>query len=436
MNIISFDMNENDDLTATVKAVVSKDDLERTIDDAFRSIAREHGLGFSEPEAVRKAVLDQVDLSTINERLDFFVPQSLASQVVDDADLRIMGDPFMIIAPPAEQLSDYELTFSIRPRPSYELNSYDPVIVSLDGLRPTDAEIDAMMEEVSKSATRISNIEGRGAQPNDIVTMSISTTCDGKPMPMLTARQTHYQLGSGDMPLGFEENLLGARTGDSLEFELELPVNDEEGEQATIHADCKVDIIALQEEIKPTITDEWVRHNAAHATTVEQLRDELREREMERRLNDRPAELSKAVLNEVSSRLEAEIPDEYYEMVSHDLRENLEAQLASKGLTVEKWLESEGGDETQYAVSVMLEARSMLRTNFALDAVFKHHGLAIDENDIDSFLARIDANDIPGLRDRFEDTGRLHILLEAVERRKALEFMMERAVCIEETAAA
>ena len=63
------------------------------------------------------------------------------------------------------------------------------------------------------------------------------------------------------------------------------------------------------------------------------------------------------------------------------LMQNVRGSLAQQGIPFEQFVEAQGGDQ-QFGMMLMIQARQMLVQGYALDAVFRHEKMTLDDEDI------------------------------------------------------
>ena len=132
---------------------------------------------------------------------------------------------------------------------------------------------------------------------------------------------------------------------------------------------------------------------------------------------------------EVASRFQGSIADEVYEAMTRSLMTNLRADVARQGMKFEDFLEQQGGEQ-QFNMMMMLHTREMLVQGYALDAVFRHEGLVITDDDLTEACIEMGGGqtDPKLMRSQLESSGRGFVLREAAERLRANKWLVEHAL--------
>ena len=97
------------------------------------------------------------------------------------------------------------------------------------------------------------------------------------------------------------------------------------------------------------------------------------------------------------------------------------------GLKVERYLAGQQGGEQQFNMMMMMQTRQMLVQGYALDALFRHEGLVVSDEDVQEACAAMNPQNPQGVRRQMEESGRGFALREAAERIKANKWLLEHA---------
>ncbi len=287
---------------------------------------------------------EQIDQATIGAVVNYLLPFALDSEKITlvtspDYDPSKLGVP--------QQGMPYAFEVTVQPKPEFELDSYDPVEVTVTRRHVTDQEIDQQLKMMADQA----------ATPH---------------MDIMTGEQTR---------------------------------------------------------MAPKIDDAWVKENIPDdaCNTVAELRDRLREAG-ERYMNDQLEQdkMNQAVMA-MTRNFTAQIPDDIVASTKHDFIESFKAQLAAQGKKLEDVLEQEGATEDQFEYDMETQARSMLTQGFTLDAVFRHAGLEVDDDDMKEAIRSMAGDNAEEAERQLRETGRLFAVTEAAERLKAGKHILDQA---------
>ena len=82
---------------------------------------------------------------------------------------------------------------------------------------------------------------------------------------------------------------------------------------------------------------------------------------------------------ELEKRLVGSIPDAFYRAARQGLMDKLEADLATKGQTIDDYYEQERMNEEELSVQMLIRSGENLRQGFALEALFDGRGMQLTD---------------------------------------------------------
>jgi trigger factor len=185
----------------------------------------------------------------------------------------------------------------------------------------------------------------------------------------------------------------------------------------------------VKEKVLPEATDEW----AAEASEFETLA-ELRASLADRMTRVRKAQAQMALREKVGEALAALVTDELPDaLISHEMQDRLQdlaMRLQAQGMQLEQYLAMTGADPETFSQELRETATSGVKVDLALRAVAEAEGIECTEDDLqeelDGVAARV-GEDADEVRSRFERVGQLSAVRSDIKKRKALEWLLERA---------
>ncbi|TWH57252.1 trigger factor [Desulfitobacterium sp. LBE] len=417
-------------LTVTVPATITSDIAKG----AVLALAMQHKIDLSTARVgdLDRYVLEQVGESQYHAFLDDYVMTSLTPFAIGESGLEIIMDPVAASLEHLKAGAAFTFTATVRPKPRYELSSYEPVTLRLPCLAVSDEEVAQQLAALLERHAVRGADEGAEVKAGADILIAIETVRadTGEPVAPMTAERRVYTLGEGFLPAAFDEGLLGARAGEERRIRFELPGAELANGQAGpgIPVLSKVTVLQISKNVVPELTDAWVAAAMPELRTVEELRARVRAAGLnhkERQRDDAKYFLAASALAE---RMIGTIPDDIYEHTQVELLAALRAQCDAAGITMQEMFKQRGIPEQQFSMQVMLETRERLRQSFALDALARHLKLELEDADIDAALKRMAPGNEEQTRQEFEGTGRGYLLREAALRTKANAWLVDTAM--------
>ena len=344
----------------------------------------------------------------------------LANMGVDKRNLCPAFPPKPVINQMIKRGEPFEFQLIVTPKPDYELTSYEPVSVTVPALRFDEAMVDEQLRQVLESYATYVRCDSHPLGENDAARIKVEATQGGKANKNLSTDGRTYIMGMNLLPEGFEKNLLGMAEGDTKSFSFDIPG----AEKGTDPIDCTV--LECQCKKVPELTDEWVKQNIPMLPDAAALRASIREALLaQQQAQYREMQLS-MVADELARRFEGAIADEVYESMRDTLMQNVKGSLAQQGLQFDEFVAMQGGIQ-QFSMMLMVQARQMLVQGYALDALFRHEKMTLDDEDIMAACRAMNPADPTTARRQMEGNGQAFVLRETAGRLKANRWLLEHA---------
>ena len=117
----------------------------------------------------------------------------------------------------------------------------------------------------------------------------------------------------------------------------------------------------------------------------------------------------------------------------HDLAHRLEDQMP--GITIPQYLAATGQDQQEFVDSMRVGATSAVRADLALRAVVAQEAIEVSDDEVDAEIDRIaeEIGEKPAkVRKDLERRGAVQAVRSDLERSKALSFLIEHAIVVDE----
>jgi trigger factor len=402
---------------------VDEQEFEKAVDAAFRKIAREVRIpGFRPGKAPRRILEARLGKESgrseaLRDALPDYYSRALREHEVD------------AIAPPEIDITAGQdsgaVAFDavVEVRPQLQLAGYGGLRVEVPNPLVTPEEIDAQVDRLRGNFGELSVVD-RPSRDGDHLTIDLKGTRDGQDVAGVTADDFLYELGSGTVLSELDDHLQGARPGDILGFDAELP-------DGTVQ--LKVLVKEVKEKVLPEVTDEWAAE-ASEFDSVEELRTDIGRRlQLVKQMQGSMA-LRNGAVDALIELVDTEPPppliDAEVERRVHDLEHRLEAQQA----TISQYLEATGQSAEQVVANLREGAGQAVKADLALRAVAEAEQLEPTEADIDEEIARLAQSyqvKPTELRRNLERADQMPAVRSDWKKNKALEWLVEHVELVD-----
>lgn len=308
------------------------------------------------------------------------------------------------------------------PVPDYELNDYGPVSISVPSNTVKDGEIEAEIQRMAQSASvSVTDESHDTVVKGDRVELAMRTTMAGEVVKPLCSDKREYATGTLSMPDDFDEAIIGMKVGETKTFSFLGPdlALDENGNVKMDEYETTVTVNRIVSSKAPAIDDAWAKTVNPNVSTLEELREHVARKLSEKHEADLQRMAITLAGNELSKRLVGEIPDIIYGAAIKEARESLARELQDLGMTKEQYLSKQDITQEQLNNALMMQVRTQLTRQFALNAYADHKGLVVDEDDLNAFFESIAPGKANYAHADFKRDGRMYAARCAARRLKA-----------------
>jgi len=435
---VSTTVTELPESRVRVEAEVPAAEVDKRVAQAAKALGRNLRIpGFRKGKVPPPVIIQRVGRDAV---LDEAVRESIAgwyTAAIDAAKVVPVGEPDLDLGELPSEGEPLRFSIEIGVRPEAKLGEYEGLEV---GRRAPDVADEAIEKEVEQLRDRMAKLETveRAAASGDFVVMDFLGSVDGEPFGGGEGRDQMVELGSGRLVPGFEEQLEGAAAGDERTVKIEFPEDYGAEDLAGKEAEFAVTVKEVKAKELPGLDDELAAE--AGFDTLDELRDDIRERLAESQARDIEAEFREAAVDAAVAAATIEVPDTLVDARARELWDQMAHTLSHQGIPRETYLQIASKTEDEVIADNREPAERDLRREAVLAAVVEAEGIEASEDDLLESLERASATEGGSpkkLLERLRSSGRLESLKADLAQRKAIDRIAESAkpIQIEESTA-
>ena len=252
----------------------------------------------------------------------------------------------------------------------------------------TDAEIDRQLERLQQQCPRIAVITDRPTENGDEVVLDYAGFCNGEQFPGGTAEKQTLVLGSGTFIPGFEEQLLDKVPGEQVWVEVTFPAEYHAKELAGKPAEFRCVIHEIRVKTPYELDDVFAKEIGG-ADTFEQMRERMA-LSMQSYCDERgEMDLQDRLLRQAAESLEFEPSEAQLSAEMDEQMNNLKAQLAQQGLSIEMYCQFMNTTEAQLRGDARANALNSIRMQAAIELIVSLENLEATKEEIGEAVALI-----------------------------------------------
>ena len=266
--------------------------------------------------------------------------------------------------------------------------TYKGLKAKLDKHIVTDEEVDRNLQRLLQQNPRIVEIEDRPTENGDEVVLNYAGFCDGVQFPGGTAENQTLVLGSGMFIPGFEEQLLDKVPGEEVTVKVTFPEQYHSEDLAGKEAEFRCKILKIRVKTPYDLDDTFAKE-VGHCDTLEEMRTKLKESLQSYSDERGEMDLQDQLLNEAAKTLELQISEKMLADAVEDQLNNLRAQLAQQGLSLEMYCQFMNTTEEKLREDVKPTAEAAIHYRAAIDEIVMLEGLTAEQEEITQTLVAV-----------------------------------------------
>ena len=292
----------------------------------------------------------------------------------------------------------------------------------------TDEELDKQIERVRSQNPRIAVIKDRPTQTGDEVVLDYAGYCDGEQFAGGTAENQTLVLGSGMFIPGFEDQLLDKVCEEPVLVEVTFPTEYHSKELAGKKAEFRCTIHEIRVKSQYELDDTFAQEIGG-CYTFEEMREQLRKSMQDYSDQRGEMDLQDRLLRQAADTLDYTVDPEELEKAVQEQLQNLEAQLAQKGLNLQMYCQFMNTTEEQLRKDAYPAAEAALKNIAAVDKIVELEKIEATQEDLGQAIATIARNNgltVEQLKDYYDEEFEKAVM-RSVLTSKVMAFIREAA---------
>ena len=232
----------------------------------------------------------------------------------------------------------------------------------------TDKEIDRQIERLQQQTPRIAVVNDRPTENGDEVVLDYAGYCDGVQFPGGTAEMQTLVLGSGAFIPGFEEQLLDKVPGEEVTVQVTFPEAYHAAELAGKAAEFRCKIHEIRVKTAYELDDVFAKE-VGSCETFDEMRKKLGE-SLQAYSDERgEMDLQDRLLRQAANTLDFTPSEKQIDVEVGEQIQNLTAQLAQQGLTLEMYCQFMNTTEEKLREDARGNAEASVRIQAAIEQI-------------------------------------------------------------------
>ena len=415
-----------------VEVAASAADLEQAIAVRLKKISKEVNIpGFRAGKVPAKIVESYVgEDAVVQEGLDEML-QDLYSAMIKATDILPVDQPAIDIKQ-LKRGEDVILTVKVTVKPEVKLGQYKGIEVTKEVYVPTEEDIDHEIKHMQERIARTIDLPaGSEIADGDTAVIDFEGFVDGVAFDGGKGEKYPLTIGSNTFIPGFEEQLIGVKSGEDAEVNVTFPEEYHSTELAGKASVFKIHVHDVRRRELPPVDDDFVKDMREDCDTVEELREKLRA-ELTEQAEQMALDVAKnKVLEQVVANAEMDVPAIMIDDKLDQMLQEFAGQLQYQGLTLERFFQITNSTRADWKAKQQDRAEMTVKQDLVLEAIVKAENIEADQESMDKQMQDIATTygkTLQEIKNTFATDENLRFFEYNVKMLKAIDLINENAV--------
>lgn len=360
---------------------IEAEKFEKALEKSFKKNINNYEIpGFRRGKVTRAVLESKLGAEVLyQDALDFVVPEEYAA-TLQELELEPVGDPDIEVGY-IEKGKPLSIKVCVPITPEVILGTIEGLEVKVPKKREvTDKDIERYLEELRSRNKKVMDKFDEPASPGD--TLTIDYKCTVEDTAYDDVIDYKFMLDLSNPILGFEDNLLGAKKGDSLSIENHFPANHSLKQLAGKKARFIVTVKKV-ENIQLRELDDQFAQEVGKVKNLEELRIKAKKELVEMASLRSTNILRQAIIKAMLEKCDVTVPEFLIMQRAKDMLDQFSKQLAAEGGDIDLYLQMTHKKPESFKKQMWEEAKNAVKTEFILDKIINEKGFEISEEELD-----------------------------------------------------
>ena len=348
---------------------VAAEDLEKAMQNAYQKAKGRISIpGFRKGKAPRKMIEQMYGKGVfLEDAVNALIPEHY-SKALAECELEIVSQPTIDITQ-AEPGKAFIFTAEVATKPEVTLGDYKGVEVPKTEITVTDEDVDAEIKKEQEKNSRTINVEDRGAQLQDVVTIDFEGSVDGVPFDGGQATEYPLTLGSNTFIPGFEDQLVGAKVGDDVDVKVTFPEE-------------------YQAKELPELDDDFAK-DVSEFDTLAEYKEHIKTNLVERKENEAKRAKEDAAVDKAIENAQMDIPEAMLQTQCRQMLDDFSRRMQSQGLSMDQYFQFTGMTAEKMMEDMKPQALKRIQTRLVLEKVAEVENIQPTEEEVNEEISKM-----------------------------------------------
>lgn len=416
-----------------LKVTVPAEKVDKALDQAFKKVVKQINVpGFRKGKVPRPIFEQRFGVEALyQDAVDILLPETYG-EAIDETGINPVAQPEINVTQ-IEKGKDFEFEATVTVEPEVQLGDYKGLEIEKQDSELTDEDL---QEAIDHSLGHLADMvvkEDGAVENGDTVNIDFDGYVDGEQFEGGQADGYDLEIGSGSFIPGFEDQLVGVKTGEEKDVVVTFPEEYHAEELAGKEATFKTKVNEIKYKEVPELDDEIANELDSDANSVDEYKENLRKRLSEQKAEEAENVEKEEAINKATDNATIDIPQAMIDTELDRMVQEFGQRIQQQGLDLQTYFQISGQDESQLREQMKDDAEQRIKTNLTLSAIADKENIEATDEDIDKELEKMSKQFNISVEDIKNTLGNTDIIKNDVRIQKVIDLLRDNAKYVEST---
>jgi trigger factor len=406
---------------------VDAETVKKGLDTAFQKVVKTINVpGFRKGKMPRPLFEQRFGVEALyQDAIDAILPEAYGN-AIDEAGIDPVDRPEIDVEQ-FEKGKPFIFKATVTVKPEVKLGEYKGLEVEKTSTEVTDEDVAQELEELQKRHAELVVKEEGAVENDDTVVIDFEGSVNGEVFEGGQAENYSIVIGSGTFIPGFEEQLIGMKTGEEKDVEVTFPEEYHAEELAGQPAVFKVKLHEVKAQELPELNDDFAKETDEEVETLDALTLKIKERLAEQKQSASEQKFRDDLVDQAVANAETDVPDVMIDGEVDRMLQEFTQNLSMQGMNLDLYYQFSGQSEADLRAQMKENAETRVRTSLTLEAIAVAENLEPTDEDVEAEANKMAEQFGLSKEDIQKALGSLDSMKADLKIRKAVEFLVENS---------
>jgi trigger factor len=365
---------------------VTADQFEHGLEHAFAHIQQDVEMkGFRKGKVPRSMYEKKYGVESLYEDAINHIISDTYFDAIQELDVKAVAQPKVDLdIQTVAQGKPFTYTATVAVKPDVKLGKYLGLEMKKPSDKVTDKEVQAEIDRQREQNAELRLVEKRALKEGDTAIFDFEGKLNGVAFDGGTAKNHELKIGSKQFIPGFEDQMIGLKSGETKDLNVTFPKDYQAPDLAGQAVVFTVTLHEIKEFVLPELNDAWVKSlKKDKIKTVDALKVSIKDDLVGRKEREVKNAKIDFVVSKAAANAKIEIPQDMIVAEKNRMLDNTKQQASQYGISFDQYLQFSNTTLEQFEANLMKDAEKSIRYNLVLEAIAKKEAIKPPKEKID-----------------------------------------------------